>query len=177
MPKDIYDIMLNSIRMRIIQIVATKESMSATEICDKINDVPRTTLYRHINILLDANVLTVVEEKRIRGSVERTLALNMDEIAKHNTMENMPQQAFGFLMNTYAKFEKYFNKENFVPANSKIFFNNTVMMLDDQEFDKFLLELQALFLKYHFDVAHKRKPRDISIISAPVESENENGNK
>lgn len=171
MPKDIYDIMLNSTRMRIIQAVATKESMSATEICDKITDVPRTTLYRHINILLDANVLRVVDEKKIRGSVERTLALNMDEIAKHNTIENVPQQAFGFLMNTYSKFEKYFNKENFVPADNKIFFNNTVMMMDDQEFDKFLSELHALLLKYHFDAAQGRKPRDISIISAPVEKQ------
>jgi DNA-binding transcriptional ArsR family regulator len=174
MSKDIYDIMLNSIRMRIVQAVATKKSMSATEICDKINDVPRTTLYRHISILLDANVLMVVDEKKIRGSVERTLALNMDEIAKHNTIENVPQQAFGFLMNTYSKFEKYFNKENFVSANNKIFFNNTVMMMDDQEFDKFLSELQALLLKYHFDGAQGRKPRDISIISAPVENEKEN---
>lgn len=174
MSKDIYDVMMNSIRMRIIQAAAAKKSMSATEICDKINDVPRTTLYRHINILLDANVLRVIEEKKIRGSVERILALNIDEIAKHNTIENAPQQAFGFLMNTYSKFEKYFNKENFTPANTKIFFNNTVMMMDDQEFDKFLSELQALLLKYHFDAAPGRKPRDISIISAPVENENEN---
>lgn len=176
MPKNINEIMLNSVRMRIVQALATKVSMTSNEICEKISNVPRTTLYRHINILLDANVLTVIDEKKIRGSYERTLALNMDEITRHNSSENIPQQAFGFLMNTYTKFEKYFNRESRIPGNNKIFLNNTVMMMDDQEFDQFLSELQTLLIKYHYDMADGRKPRDISIISSPVENENENEN-
>jgi len=174
--KDITEIMLNPVRMRIIQALATKESITANEICEKIRDVPRTTLYRHINILLEANVLTVLAEKKIRGSYERTLALNMDEIVRHNTSKNIPQQAFSFLINIYAKFEKYFSGENYLLGNNKIFFNNTVMMMDDQEFDQFLSELQTLLIKYHYDMADGRKPRDISIISSPVENENENEN-
>lgn len=171
--KDITEIMLNPVRMRIIQTLATRAGITANEICERISDVPRTTLYRHINILLEANVLTVVAEKKIRGSYERTLALNMDGIVHHNTSENIPQQAFSFLMNIYTKFEKYFSGENNLPGNNKIFFNNTVMMMDDQEFDQFLSELQTLLVKYHNDVADGRKPRDISIISSPVENEDE----
>ncbi len=171
--KDINNIMLNPVRMRIIQALATKESSTTNEICEKISDIPRTTLYRHINILLEANVLTVVSEKKIRGSYERTLALNTNEVVQHNTLENIPQQAFSFLMNTYAKFENYFSSENKLHENNKVFLNNTVMMMDDQEFDQFLSELQTLFIKYHYEMAEGRKPRDISIISSPVEAENE----
>lgn len=177
MMKDITEIMLNPVRMRVIQILATKERITANEICEKMSDIPRTTLYRHINILLEANVLTVVAEKKVRGSYERTIALNTDEIVQQNTSENIPQQAFGFLMNRYAKFEKYFNGENHLREHNKIFFNSTVMMMDDREFDQFLSELQTLFIKYHYDMAEGRKPRDISIISSPVENENENENR
>ncbi|WP_055666631.1 helix-turn-helix domain-containing protein [Desnuesiella massiliensis] len=169
--KDINKVMLNSVRMRIIQELAAKQSMTATELCERISDVPRTTMYRHINILLDNNILSVLSEKKIRGSLERTLALSVGEIAKHNTLKNASQNALTFLMNRYARFHNYFNRENSDPAKDKIFFNNTVLMMDDNEFDQFLLELQALLIKYNFEVASGRKARDISIISSPAGEE------
>jgi len=157
--------------MRIIQELATRQSITATELCEKIGDVPRTTMYRHINILLDNNILSVVSEKKIRGSIERTLALNIGEISKNNTLENASQNALGFLMNRYARFHNYFNGQNPDPAKDKIFLNNTVLMMDDNEFDQFLSELRGLLIKYNFEVAKFRKARDISVISAPTEKE------
>jgi len=169
--KDINEIMLNPVRMRIIQELATRQSITATELCEKIGDVPRTTMYRHINILLDNNILSVVSEKKIRGSIERTLALNIGEISKNNTLENASQNAFGFLMNRYARFHNYFSGENPDPAKDKIFLNNSVLIMDDNEFDQFLSELRGLLIKYNFEVAKFRKARDISVISAPTENE------
>ncbi len=167
--------MLNPVRMRIIQELSTRRSITATELCEIISDVPRTTMYRHINILLDNNILSVVSEKKIRGSLERTLALNIGEISKHNTLGNASQNALGFLMNRYARFHYYFSGENPDPAKDKIFLNNSVLMMDDNEFDQFLSELRGLLIKYNFEVANGRKARDISVISAPTENDEQNG--
>lgn len=169
--KDINEVMLNPVRMRIIQEISTRQSITATELCEKISDIPRTTMYRHINILLDNNILSVVSEKKIRGSSERTLALNLGEISKNNTLENASQNALGFLMNKYASFNNYFSGENPNPAKDKIFLNNSVLMMDDNEFNQFLYELRELIIKYNFEVANGRKARDISVISAPTENE------
>ena len=169
--QNINEILLNPIRMRIIQELATKESMTATELCEKISDIPRTTMYRHINILLDNNILSVVSEKKIRGSLERTLALNIEEISGYNTLKNASQNAWSFLMNRYARFHNYFSRDNPDPGKDKIFLNNTVMMMDDHEFDQFLSELRGLLTKYNFETAEGRKPRDISVISTPIENE------
>lgn len=166
--KDINKIMLNPIRMRIIQEFSNVQSITATELCEKIKDVPRTTMYRHINTLINNNILSVVSEKKIRGSLERTLTLNISEITKHNTIENADQNAFGFLMSTYSKFHNYFRNENATPAKDKLFLNNTVLMMSDTEFDQFLGELRELILKYNFDSSEIRKARDISIISSPT---------
>ncbi|MEN6460887.1 MAG: helix-turn-helix domain-containing protein [Syntrophomonas sp.] len=169
--KDMIEVMLNPVRIRIIQELANRGNTTATELCEKISDVPRTTMYRHINILLDNNILSVVSEKKIRGSLERTLALNIEELSKQNTLENASQNALGFLMNRYAKFHNYFNGENPEPAEDKIFLSNTILMMDDNEFDQFLLELRELFIKYNFAFADGRKARDLSVISAPAEKE------
>lgn len=166
--KDINKIMLNTVRMRIIQELSKVQNITATELCEKIKDVPRTTMYRHINILIDNNILSIVSEKKVRGSLERTLALNIEEISNQNTIENADQNAFGFLIATYSKFHNYFNSENSNLSKDKIFLNNTVLMMNDAEFDNFVLELSELILKYNLDSSEGRKPRDISIISSPV---------
>lgn len=167
--KNINEVILNPIRMRIIQELSIGQSITATELCERIGDVPRTTMYRHINILIENNILSVVSEKKIRGSLERTIALNISEITRHNTIENGAQNAFGFLMSNYAKFHNYFSGENPDPEKDRIFLNNTALMMSDTEFEKFIIELRALILKYNFESSDKRKIRDISIISSPVE--------
>lgn len=164
---DINEVMLNPIRMRIVQVAAARGNISASDICEKMPDVPRTTIYRHIKILIDKGILTVVAENKIRGSLERILSLNINEISKHNTLTNAAQFAFAFFMQQYAKFERYFNSESPNPAADRIFLNNTVLMLSDEEFDIFLKDLQQLFQKYSFEYDKNRKARDISIISAP----------
>ncbi len=167
MKKDINSIMLNPSRMRIVQVVASQPTITANDICEKIVDIPRTTLYRHINILIESNVLSVVDEKKVRGSLERTLALNAAELNAQNDGADMPQQALKFLLSIYTRFEKSFANINRTDGTNKVFLNNTVMMMDDKEFDDFLSELQSLLVKYSFDSGHGRKPRNIIIISAP----------
>lgn len=164
---NINEVVLNPIRMRIIQVAAEGGNISASDICEKMPDVPRTTIYRHIKILIDNGVLTVVAENKIRGSLERILALNTAEIDKRNSLENATQNAFSFLMQQYAKFERYFNSENPNPTADRIFLTGAVLMLTDEEFDSFLNDLQQLLQKYSFEYSKERKTRDISIISAP----------
>jgi len=170
---DINEVLLHPVRMRIIQALAGRESMTASELCELIGDVPRTTLYRHIKTLLKSGAVTVVSEQKIRGSLERTLALNVGEIKSQNTLENASQNAFRFLMTKYAQLHRYFSGEHPDPGKDKIFLNNTVMMMDDREFDQFLSELRDLLIKYSFETAKGRRARDISVISAPVENEDE----
>lgn len=170
--KDINNIILNPTRMRIIQNLSTKKSITTNELCELMSDIPRTTLYRHVKILIDNDILEVVAENKVRGSVERTISLNLNTLTSQNTVDNLAQNAFGFLMNIYAKFQDSLATEKSEIKNQKIFLVNSVLMMNDEEFDSYLLELNALFQKYNLKASDDRKPRDISIISAPVNSSN-----
>jgi len=185
MSKDIIEVLLNPIRMRILQLFTpsasdTHEQMTASEVCDLLSDIPRTTLYRHINVLIEASVLDVVSERKVRGSVERTLALNMSELEKlrGNNVENAPQLAFRYLMTIYAKFEKYFRTHDRIEEGDSMFFISTILMLDDQEFEGFLTEFGELLEKHRSgkSTAEGRRPRDISIICAPPDDTKKGGN-
>ena len=176
MAKDIIDVLLNPIRMRILQLFATTEEdvvkqMTANEICDLLSDIPRTTLYRHISVLIEANVLDVVSERKVRGSVERTLALNMTELEKlhGNNVKDVPQLAFRYLMTIYAKFEKYFRAHERIEDGDSMFFISNVLMLNDQELKDYLAELGEVDAKYinNQSKAEGRRPRDFALILAP----------
>ncbi|QTX04951.1 helix-turn-helix domain-containing protein [Agromyces archimandritae] len=68
------DVVLHPVRLRIIQQLGGRDRTTA-QLRDALPDIAQATLYRHVAALLDAGVVTVVDERRSRGGVERTLAL------------------------------------------------------------------------------------------------------
>jgi hypothetical protein len=52
--------------------------LTTQQVADLLPDVPQTTLYRHINLLLEGGVLTVVRESKVRGTLEREITLVQD---------------------------------------------------------------------------------------------------
>ncbi|MFI6676621.1 hypothetical protein [Kribbella sp. NPDC050470] len=78
MPKSqtpVPDALLHPIRWRIAQRALGRE-VTTTALKQDLPDVPTTTLYRHVATLIDAGYLTVVRERKVRGTTERTLTLN-----------------------------------------------------------------------------------------------------
>jgi DNA-binding transcriptional ArsR family regulator len=55
--------------------VLQDRQLNAAQIARILGDVPLTTLYRHINLLLDAGIITIAKETRIYGTVEREFKL------------------------------------------------------------------------------------------------------
>ena len=68
------DVVMHPVRLRIIQQLGGRDR-TTTELRSALPDVPQATLYRHVAALVDAGVVAIAEERRVRGAVERTLTL------------------------------------------------------------------------------------------------------
>ncbi|MSS00315.1 helix-turn-helix domain-containing protein [Arthrobacter sp. BL-252-APC-1A] len=68
------EVVLHPVRLRIIQQLGGRNRTTA-QLREALPDIPQATLYRHVAALLDAKVVAVVDERRSRGAIERTLAL------------------------------------------------------------------------------------------------------
>jgi DNA-binding transcriptional ArsR family regulator len=68
------DLLLHPVRMRILLAIAGRE-VTAQQLASELPDVPQATLYRNINTLAAAGVLAVVQERRVRNTIEKTYAL------------------------------------------------------------------------------------------------------
>ena len=62
---------LNPVRMRRIQSLAKNKNMTVQQIAQELTDVPQATLYRHLNKLLKAKAIVVVQENKVRGVLEK----------------------------------------------------------------------------------------------------------
>jgi DNA-binding transcriptional ArsR family regulator len=65
-------LLLHPVRLRIVEAFLGDRKLTTAELRAELPDVPPASLYRHLARLIDAGVLDVVGERKVRGTVERT---------------------------------------------------------------------------------------------------------
>lgn len=152
-----------------MQYLQTHGEATTKQISEAISDVPAPTLYRHINTLLKEEVLIVKEERKVRGSLERLLAINVEKMSAAAD-SNISDSAYQFLMELYMKFHKYSCKDNADPQKDRLSLRTCILTLTDDSFDDFMRDIAAVIDKYK-EAEKNGKLRSVSFISAPVEEE------
>ncbi len=166
---ELIKVISNPVRMQVMQYLQTHGEATTKQISEAIADVPAPTLYRHINTLLKEEVLLVKEERKVRGSLERLLAINAKKMAE--TVNNsISETAYQFLMELYMKFQEYSNKKDANPQKDRLSLRTCVLTLTDDSFDSFMQEIGAVMEKYR-KAEENGKLRSISLISAPIQEE------
>src|SRR6266498_1424634 len=107
------DLLLHPVRLRIVQAFLGDRALTTSALSAELADVPTASLYRHVARLVDAGVLQVVAERRVRGALERTYVLRvaaasigLDQIAAMSADEH--RQAFmAFVAGLLGDFDRY----------------------------------------------------------------------
>lgn len=161
---DITKILLNPVRMRIIQYLLLNAETTVNSIIEQIDDVPRTTLYRHLKVLEDNNLITVVKENRIRGTLEKVYSIN-----KNVAFDQSPSEAAdSFFLGLLSDFRKYFQNEHANPQVDMLMFRTATLLMTDDEFVEFITEIGDVIKKrLNNKMTEGRKLRKISTISSP----------
>lgn len=178
MDNSILSVILNPIRMRIIQALIKNKEMTVQQIAKELPQVPQATLYRHLNKLLKANAIVVVKENKIRGTVEKTYGLEKDpylsitkELDKDGKEEYL-NLFYNYLMILLGDFERYISIETSDLAKDGVTFRSAAIYLSDEEYREFLGDLINAFDKIRDNKASPdRRLRKISTIVMPTVEE------
>jgi len=133
------DLLLHPVRLRIVQAFLGERPLTTSELSAELSDVPSASLYRHVARLVDAGVLQVVSERRVRGALERTYMLRLaaarigpDEIASMSADEH--RQAFmAFVAGLLADVDRYLQRDDADPLRDGVGYRMAGMWLDDAE--------------------------------------------
>jgi len=133
------DLLLHPVRLRIIQAFLGDRALTTAELRNELTDVPPASLYRHIARLVDAGVLSVVSERRVRGALERTYVLrlaaatiNLDELERM-THEDHRQAFMAFVAGLLGAFDRYLSHDNIDLLRDGVTYRMAGLWLDDAE--------------------------------------------
>ena len=111
------DLLLHPVRLRIIGAFLGDRKLTTADLRAELRDVPPTSLYRHIGHLIDAGVLDVVSERRVRGTIERTYVLpaapsvSADDLASW-TPDDHRRAFYGYIAALLTDFDRYLDQEH-----------------------------------------------------------------
>ncbi len=141
------DLLLHPVRLRIVQAFLGDRALTTSDLRRELPDIAPATLYRHVARLVDAGVLAVVSERRVRGVVERTYILRLaaamigpGDLAAMSAEDH--RQAFlAFVAALLADFDRYLSRVDIDLVRDGVSYRMAGMWLDDGEFTDLLHEL------------------------------------
>lgn len=144
------DLLLHPARLRIVQAFLGDRALTTAQLRVELPDISPASLYRQVARLVDAGVLSVVAERRVRGTLERTYVMraaaariSADEVAKMTPEEH--RQAFlAFVAGLIGDAERYLARPHVDPMRDGASYNLVALWLDDAEFAEFLRDLYTV---------------------------------
>jgi DNA-binding transcriptional ArsR family regulator len=144
------DTLLHPIRMRIIQCIARNNRATASDLRQQLPDIPPATLYRHLGILVRGGFVLVVDQRQVRGAVEKIYAVEperavvSEEDLTNASRDDYLRYARAFAGGLLADFSRYFGQEHFDMRADGAGFHVYAMNFTDEENMAWLQELGAL---------------------------------
>ena len=133
------DLLLHPVRLRIVQAFLGDRALTTSELRSELPDVPPASLYRHVARLVEAGVLGVVAERRVRGATERTYVLRtsaatvgLDEMAKMSADDH--RRAFlAIVAGLIADFDRYLERGDIDLLRDAVSYRLVGLWLNDEE--------------------------------------------
>lgn len=131
-------LLLHPVRMRIVQSMLGRSTLTTAELSAQLGDVAPATLYRHISTLIEAGVVRVTDERKVRGAVERTLqldtsALSADPDADDATDDDLRAGFLAYLASLDTAFDAYVRSRTASLADDLVGFRQLAVTVTDDE--------------------------------------------
>ncbi len=168
--KELSKAVMNPVRQRIIQYLISNGKGTSNEILQVLADVPPASLYRHIKKLLDTGLIQIIEERKVRGTIEKTYALVQNPFDHVPTNQEIGAVFYQTLLSMQSTFLRYFENEEADPQKDMLLLQTSTLMLTDEEFGKLLTDIGALISACSTKKGGgDRKVRRLSFVSSPEE--------
>ncbi|MGW4120037.1 helix-turn-helix domain-containing protein [Nocardia sp. NPDC004711] len=144
------ELLLHPVRLRIIHALSGGRLRSAGELCDRMPDVPRTSVYRQIGLLTEGGMLEIGDERRVRGAVERSYRLRSDrptispEASSAMTADDHRQGFAAAMAVLIGEFNAYLDQPDADPVADSVGYRQATLWLSPEELDTMLTGFRDL---------------------------------
>ncbi|MFI7427476.1 helix-turn-helix domain-containing protein [Micromonospora sp. NPDC049836] len=152
---NIADLLLHPVRLRIVHAASGGRELTTTQLCERLPDVSRVTVYRQVALLVDEGFLEVAGEQRVRGGVERRYRLRQDrpvidaDAAAEMTIDDHRRGFAAAMAVLIAEFTRYLDGDGADPVADGVSYRQGTLWLSPAE----LAELTGRLVGVLRDVA------------------------
>lgn len=176
------DLLLHPVRLRVLQALFDSDPMTTAQLRDRLPDIAPATMYRHIAVLTEAGVLEVVNEKRVRGTVERSYrvhpkhAVVAPEARAVMTREDHQRAFTTFAVSLMSDFDRYVARADADPVADGVVYRQAAVWLTDEEFAAMIDEIETAVVSRTGPAAGDgRTRRIVSLVVVPDKLASESG--
>ncbi|MFF2146451.1 helix-turn-helix domain-containing protein [Kitasatospora sp. NPDC058190] len=168
---DSLELLAHPIRLRIVHAMGGGRLLTTTQLCARIPDASKATVYRHIDLLVAGGILEVAEEQRVRGAVQRLYRLRQDRaVISPETIRSLTsddhRRAFATAMTALlAEFNAYLDREQADPVADRVGYRQHALWLSPAELDQLIGELRAAIVTR---LANRPGPERVQYLLSPI---------
>ena len=150
---DAIELLLHPVRLRIIHALAGGRARTTSDLCARLSNVSKATVYRHVALLLEGGLLEVAGEQRVHGAVERRYRVSPSrptidpERAAAMTLDEHREGFVAAVAALIAEFDGYLDREGANPAADRVGYRQLTLWLDDAEVDEMVREMTAILAR------------------------------
>jgi DNA-binding transcriptional ArsR family regulator len=144
------ELLLHPVRLRIVHALSGGRLHSPSELCDYLPEVPRTSIYRHLGLLVDGGMLEIGDERRVRGAVERFYQLRTDrptiapEAGKAMTLDDHRQGFAAAIAVLISEFNAYLDQPGADPFADSASYRQGILWLSADELAAMIASLREI---------------------------------
>ncbi|MEK5231383.1 transcriptional regulator [Lysinibacillus sp. FSL K6-0232] len=170
------EVLMHPVRMKILQALMhnKEEGLSTLEMISVIKDVPQATLYRHIQILVDENIIKIVKERKVRSVTEKFYALNEGaaKLSKEDWTQLTTKQKLNYIsyyqLALLSQYQNYLHSLDEKESTTDLAtFSLADLTLTKDQFMSFDRELNDLLTKY-YNMADSSKDAETKTIAINI---------
>ncbi len=133
------ELVLNALRLRVIHAVLDGLPFTTTQLCERLPDISKATVYRQVAVLTEAGLLEVDSQERVRGAVERTYRLFPARVAMDRqtvaamTIDDHQRGFAAAVAALLAEFDLYLGRDGANPLADSVSYRQFSLWLSDDE--------------------------------------------
>jgi DNA-binding transcriptional ArsR family regulator len=146
------ELLAHPVRLRIVHALSGGRTLTTSQLCKVLADVPKTTVYRHVAQLADGGMLEVDGERRVRGVVERSYRLRRErtlvdaETAASATSDEHRHIFAAAMAAMIAEFNGYLDRDDADPAADMVGYRQHTLWLTQDELSDLIQDMRAAIL-------------------------------
>jgi DNA-binding transcriptional ArsR family regulator len=165
------DLLLHPVRLRLVHALSGGREYTTAQLCARLPDVPRVTVYRHIAALVEGGFLEVAGEQRVRGAVERRYQLRQDrpvidaDAAAAMTLEDHRRGFAAAIAVLIAEFNAYLDRAGADPTADGVSYRQGTLWLSPEELAETVRKVLAALQS---SAANKPAPGRAPYLLSPI---------